>query len=388
LGSDSALAQLRHFFTQYNCAMITADELFIEHHPSGDLIHTKLDSSKKTFVYHYTSGSTGRPKAALHSQTNLINGGIIYKQTYRINSEDSILAAVPLLHSFGMVAGLITALMSGARLVLIERFIPQRLVKTLAEEKITILLAVPFMYDLMARCNLLKVPDLSALRVSLSSGGQLLPDVAKKFRERYHKPVYQVYGCTEMGVIAMQWPNASEWPEHSVGCPGMGISVRIVDENGRDVLAKEVGNLLVKTPAMFAGYFGHPDATAQAFQDGWYVTGDMAWQDDQGRLYLAGRKDTFINVGGKKVNPLEVEQVLLSHSGVKEAVVFGSDAGSGGEQVYATVVPVGQVSETELIAFCRAHLAFYKVPSHIEFVKELGKTGMGKIPRVQPQRAS
>lgn len=382
LGCDLTLSRLKSLRCRYDCSFIDIMELLPR--PCVGLIPSEPLPSDRAFIYHYTSGSMGKPKAALHSQVNLISGGIIYRQTYHIQPEDSILAAVPLMHSYGMGGGLASSLVSGSRLVLVERFVPNQLVQTLSAERITILLAVPFMYDMMARCHLRGTPDLSALRVCLSSGARLLPDVAQCFRNRFHKPIYQIYGSTETGIIASQWPRDQGWPEHSVGCPVMGSYVRIVDENGRNLPASEVGSLLVRTPAMFAGYSNHPDATARAFQDGWYVTGDMAWQDVQDCLYLIGRKDTFINVAGKKVNPLEVEEVLLCHPKVREAVVFGSDAGSGGECVQAAVVLRGEASEAKLIAFCRERLAPYKVPGHIESSSELPRVGLGKVRRAVP----
>lgn len=380
LGEGEKFIRFKESFCQPGCLFINLDTLVGKPPDSPGAIAPAAVSSDRAFVFHYTSGSTGKPKAALHSQSNLIEGGFIYQQTYRITSEDSILGAVPLHHSFGMIGGLVTALFCGSKLVLFERFIPHRVIKTLANEKITILLAVPFIYDLMTRCYSPDAPDLKTLRACLSSGAPLPPSTAKRFKNKYNQSIYQVYGSTETGIIAAQWPNDHDWPEGSVGCPLRGIQVRIVSDDGQILPPNEIGHLLVKTPAMFAGYFNQMDATDKAFRDGWYVTGDMARRDDRGYLYLVGRKDTFINVGGKKVNPLEVERVLLSHPLVKEAVVFGGNAGNAGEQVQAKIVG-DNVSEAELLAFCRERLAFYKVPVQIKFLAELPKTGLGKVRR-------
>jgi long-chain acyl-CoA synthetase len=333
------------------------------------------------FLYHYTSGSTGKPKAALHTQANLINGGLIYRQTYQLRPGDTIFAAVPLAHSFGMVGGLIAALVSGARLVLAEQFLPNRIPVTLSAEGARVLLATPFIYDLLARSSLRELPDLRALQVCLSSGGPLSPQVAARFTERYHTPIYQVYGCTEAGAIAAQWPRSEAWPDRSIGSPLPGVHVRVVDEDNREVPPGEVGTLLVRTPAMFLGYHNHAEATAWALRDHWYSTGDMARRDESGHLYIEGRKDTFINVGGKKVNPYEVEEVLLAHPQVQEALVYKQDAGDAGEYVRAAVVPAGPVSADELIRFCRERLAAHKSPAQIDCVPALPKTSIGKVRR-------
>jgi len=381
LGDHPEIARSAQTLAKQGCSFINMANDVMSLHGSAILINVESVSSEEVFLYHYTSGSTGRPKAALHSQANLVRGGIIYKQTYQLWLEDSILVAIPLAHSFGLVAGLVASLVSGSRLVLVERFVPRLVIETLAKEGITVFVAVPFIYDLLARCHLRETPDLSMLRICLSSGAPLLPSIAKKFKHRYHKQIHQVYGTTETGVIAAQWPWKEAWPEGSVGYPLMDALVRIVDEDGKDLPTKKPGILLVKNSTMFMGYHKHGDATAKAFQEGWYITGDIAWQDDMGHLYLSGRKETFINVGGKKVNPLEVEEVLLAHPMVKEAIVYGGDAGSPGEQVRAAVVLRGQVLVSELVQFCRERVAFYKVPCHIEFVAALPKRSLGKTRR-------
>jgi long-chain acyl-CoA synthetase len=132
---------------------------------------------------------------------------------------------------------------------------------------------------------------------------------------------------------------------------------------------------------MFAGYFNHPADTAGAFHDGWYVTGDLGKQDERGRLYLTGRKPILINVGGKKVNPLEVEEVLLSHPQVRDVVVFASDIDSGSQSVCASVVVEGPVTKDSLVAFCRSRLAPFKVPRAISFLTDLPRTSLGKMRR-------
>ena len=381
LGERSNTAPLRHAFMHRARAFINILDLPVDSSTVLSRFHDEPIPFERVFLYHYTSGSTGEPKAALHSQANLVRGGIIYKQTYQLRPQNSILVAVPLAHSFGMVAGLVASLVSGSTLVLARRFIPHQVVETLAKEEITVLIAVPFVYELLARCYLRETPDLRALSVSLSSGAPLLPDVAGRFRDRYHKPIYQVYGTTETGVIAAQWPRSKEWPQESVGCPVMDVLVRIVDEDGVDLPANKVGTLLVKNSTMFSGYYKHPDITTKAFQEGWYITGDMAWLDTARHLYLTGRKETFVNVGGKKVNPYEVEKVLLGHPMVEDAVVYGEDAGSGGQEVQAAVVLRGEVSVSVLMQFCRERLPSYKVPSHVEFVATLPRTSLGKVRR-------
>lgn len=380
-GSTAQLTRLRRDRTTpppYRLSNLTQRHAVPSPHVTSDDPPAAPD---RPFLYHYTSGSTGKAKAALHEQSALINGGVLYQQTYDVSAADRFLIPIPLAHSFGLITGLITGLLSGARVVLIDRFIPNQIVQTLAAEQITVLLAVPIMYDLIARCSLPVIPALPALRLCLSSGAPLLAEVAQRFQERFQQPIYQVYGSTETGGIAAQRPAHPGAPPQSIGRMLPGVEARIVDEHGQLVAPGASGMLLVKTPGMFAGYFDHPDATARAFQDGWYVTGDTARLDAEGWLSLVGRKDTFINVGGKKVNPMEIEEVLLSFPSVSEAVAFGRDVGPGGEQVQAVVVVREVTTEDALIAFCRRRLAAYKVPAQIDFLSELPKTSLGKVRR-------
>lgn len=348
----------------------------LEHLPG-----TEGTASESVFLYHYTSGSTGRPKAAIHSQSNLVRGGAIYARIYQLTPRDSILLCVPLVHSFGMVAGLMAALHSGARLILLERFIPSRVIEAISSEQANVLVGAPLVYDLVARCAPNQPSDIRTLRACLSSGGPLPLRAVQVFEGRWQKRIYQVYGSTEMGVIAAQWPGERDWPRSSVGVPVDGVQVRIVDENGNEVATGDSGDLLVKTSTMFSGYYNDSGTTAKAFSQGWYRTGDTARQDHECNLYLLGRKDTFINVGGKKVNPMEVEDVLMAHPMVAEVVVYARDVGDGVEEVCADVVLLGSCPVEDLVAFCRERLAPHKVPCLVQQVPMIRRAKLGKIER-------
>lgn len=361
---------------------ISTKELLEAPPSSIDSRDAEAISTGRTFLYQYTSGTLGNRKPALHTQENLVQGGIVYQRTYQLGSNDCILVSVPLAHSFGMVAGLIASIYSGATLVLTGSFVPRQVVNSLESEGVTILVATPFIYDLLSRCYLPNQPNLDRLRVCLSSGGSLQVSVAEAFREQFGKEIFQVYGSTEAGVVATQWPRESAWPHNSVGSPLSGVNVKVVDEKGRDQPCGQQGLLLIKTPSMFKGYYGHDEETQKAFRDGWYVTGDVASLDEGGCLYIIGRKDTFINVGGRKINPTEVQEVLLSHPLVVEVLVYGMEHFNAGQQVCAKVVVREETTENELVQFCRQRLAAYKIPAKIEFVTTLPKTGLGKIQQV------
>lgn len=339
------------------------------------------------FVYHYTSGSTGLPKAAMHSQENLINGGIIYQQTFHITAADRILAPVPVLHSFGMVGGMVTALVTGAELILTDRFVPQRLLQTIADTRTTILLAVPLMYEMLTFGPPPASAAVTDLRLCLSTGAPLPQAVLERFQRFFGQGIYHVYGCSEAGIISAQTPDDAPDTGSSVGRLVQGVEVRIIDEAQRVVPPGDVGIVEVRTPTMFQGYFNNQAATDSVLHDGWYRSQDLARIQD-GYLYLCGRKETFINVGGKKVNPLEIEQVLCAHPHVREAVVWGAATESASESVRASVVLSSPISAAEIIAFCRTRLPAYQVPVSIEVVASLPRAAMGKIVRPRAEGSS
>ncbi|MEU2957378.1 long-chain fatty acid--CoA ligase [Streptomyces albidoflavus] len=349
------------------------------------------------FLHQFSSGSTGAPKAAVHTQHNLVQGSLIYRSTFGYGPGDTVVAAVPLLHSFGMVAGLVTSLLTGARLVLLGRFTPGRLLGELHRTGATVLVATPLACDLLARsAGAAAAAGPLPLRLCLSSGAALHPATAERFAERFGVRVSEVYGCTEAGIIASRQPEAdagpgpdgARAPAGGVGRPVPGVEVRLVDETGADVAPGAEGLLLVRTPAMFLGYLDRPGTTAEVLRDGWYRTGDLARLDGAGRLHLIGRKDTFVNVGGKKVNPVEVERVLLGHPLLAEAVVWGEDLPDGGQRVRATVVATGPLTAAELGAWCRERLQPHQVPGGVEFVAALPKSSSGKIRRAEVAEAA
>ncbi|MFD6935389.1 class I adenylate-forming enzyme family protein [Streptomyces goshikiensis] len=343
------------------------------------------------FLYQFSSGSTGAPKAAVHTQDNLVRGAEIYRESYGYGPADTVVTAVPLLHSFGLVAGLVTSLLTGARLVVLGRFAPGRLLSQLARTGATVLVATPLAYDLLTRSGAAAPEASLSLRLCLSSGAALHPGTGQRFTERLGVEISEVYGCTEAGIIASQRAVSGSAPSAGgggVGSPAPGVELRIVDDAGESVPPGSAGLLLVRTPAMFLGYLDRPEATAEVLREGWYATGDLARLDEDGRLHLIGRKDSFINVGGKKVNPVEVERVLLGHPLLTEAVVWGESLADGGQRVRATVVASGPLSTAELSRHCREHLQPHQVPGGVEFVDSLPKSSSGKTRRAEVAAAA
>lgn len=376
LGCYPALERFYHPSFPQAIRLLDIETLLANQYSESMETEESLPTQQQAFVYHYTSGSTGRPKVVIHSQQNLMNGSEIYRTTYHVTAQDTLLVAVPLYHSFGLVAGLVTSLLAGARLLLIERFVPTQVLSVLEQEHVAILIGVPLVYDLLLRCDPHSQHELPSLRIALSSGSPLPLTVSERFTYRFKRQVYEVYGSTETGVIAAQWPTDTIWPIQSVGRALAGVHIRIVDESGNDVSPGMIGQLLVQTPGMFLGYFHDDQEHTPAFLDGWYQTGDLARQSSDGNIFLVGRDHTFIDIGEQKINPMDIEKVLLSHPQVHEALVYAD------EGLCAAVVVEGEVSIESLLAFCRSHLASLQIPAIITFVSELPRGELSKLRRI------
>jgi acyl-CoA synthetase (AMP-forming)/AMP-acid ligase II len=314
-----------------------------------------------------TSGSTGEPRVARQPLRNVLAGGRLYRELFGLTHRDTVLATVPLAHSFGLVGGLFAALVSGATLCPLTRFDPRRALDGL--DSATVLLGTPLVYQLLA--PLLRTrPAYPRLRTVLSSGGPLRPDIAAGVADSLGRGVRQIYGSTETGLVACGPETTDPAPEGSVGHPAPGVEVRVEPADGR---------LLVRTSTMFTGYLGGPDRTG----DGFYDTGDVARVDGAGRLVLTGRKSTFVNVGGRKVNPRRIERILAGHPGVREAFVYG-DSRTGEEEIVAAVVLVPGTRVEDVVAFCRSRgLMPFEVPHRVDVWDALPRNGMGKVERLK-----
>ncbi|MBV8986292.1 MAG: AMP-binding protein, partial [Acidimicrobiia bacterium] len=225
---------------------------------------------------------------------------------------------------------------------------------------------------------------LDSVRLVVSGGAPLADEVAEAFRARFGKPIWQGYGLTETSPIVSSSLAGGEPRKGSIGVPLPGVEVRLVDADGEDTLAGDSGEVWVRGPNVFPGYWNDPDATAMVLTaDGWLKTGDIAVTDDDGYLYLVDRAKDLIIVSGFNVFPAEVEEVLVEHSGIAEAAVVGVSHPYSGEAVKAYVVPEGgkYLEEEEIIEFCAERLARYKCPSSVSFVDQIPQGLAGKVLR-------
>ncbi len=359
---------------------LTLEALF----ESGSAERLSARRPDEIFVYQYSSGSTGRPKLVPRTHGQCAAEAELYA-AIGLTAEDRMLCAIPLFHTYGMGACLFGGAISGATVVILEDPHPfllrrHRALELIEAERVTIFPGVPFNFRLMAETP--TSADLSSLRLCFSAGTALPRSSFEAFGERFGVLVRQLYGSTETGIISA---NLSEDPVatfESVGAPLGEARVGIVDEEGERLPVGELGEVTVKSPAATNGYAEMDEPNRHAFRDGWYFTGDLGRLDDEGLLYLAGRTKLLIEVGGYKVDPIEVQDVLEAHPSIEEAIVVGVAGENEGEElVKAVAVSSEDCGERELIAFCRERLANFKVPQEIEFRDEIPKSPLGKVLR-------
>jgi len=340
-------------------------------------------SERDLAVIIYTSGTTGRPKGAMLTHRNLIADADACCNVLRITAEDCFMSALPLFHAFAAMVFLVLPVRVGARMQILERFVPTHTLNLMAESGATIFGGVPSMFGLMLQVPKEVRPDLATLRICVSGGAPLPPEVWMAFEQTFGTRMVEGYGLTEAApVVAVNPPFGVRKPG-SIGLPLPGVQVKIIDERGRAVGPGIVGELCVRGDNVMKGYLNRPADTKGVIRNGWLFTGDLAHTDEDGYLYIAGRKKELIIVGGLNVYPGEVERVLVEHPAVLEAAAFGVPDATRGEAVWAAVVlrPDTTASEKELQALCRDKLASYKVPRGIDLREELPKNAIGKVVR-------
>jgi long-chain acyl-CoA synthetase len=333
-------------------------------------------------LWQYSTGSTGQAKSVQRTQNQLHAEIVHYQKAAKVSAADRILGVAPLFHAHGFANAMLAALYSGGSMVLLDAFNPREAAKILAGKKITIFPGVPFIFKMLASLKASDEPaDYSSLRLCFSAGAPLEAEISRQFQQRYGQPVRQLYGTTETGSICLNVDADPSATLDSVGRPMAGIEVAYFNEEGGRLPAGELGELGIRSPAMTGCYLNEPELTARHFRDGWFLPGDLAEQDAEGRVFIRGRKTLFINVGGNKVDPAEVEKHLLTHPKVADCAVVGRETAYGGHMVKAFVVTSGEVDKEELMQFCKAGLAEFKVPKAVEFRGEIPRSPLGKILR-------
>jgi long-chain acyl-CoA synthetase len=333
----------------------------------------------------YTSGTAGAPRPAMLTHGNLSsNIDQMLANPERPEGADEVaLCVLPLCHVFGLNAVLGVTLRVGGTTVLIEHFDARATLDAVAEHRVSILSGVPTMWAAWAALPDAKPDAMAGVRLAVSGAAPLDPAVRRAVNERYGVDLTEGYGLTEASPAVTSGLGHGA-PDGSIGVPLPGVSVRLVDRSGQDALVGDPGEIWVKGPNVFAGYWGDDEATRAALTgDGWLRTGDVAVVDDDGFLSLVDRAKDVIIVSGFNVYPAEVEEVLVAHPAVAAAAVVPVPDPRSGEAVKAFVVVAdgAEVDEEALTDHVARHLARYKCPSTVVFVEELPLGDSGKLLR-------
>jgi long-chain acyl-CoA synthetase len=351
----------------------------------GPVSFTAADSACLT----YTSGTTGPPKGAMNTHGNVVFNSQAYRQWCRLGPDDVVLGVAPLFHITGLIAGVTLALLLGVPLVLTYRFEPSVGIDTIREERPTFTVGSITVFIALMNAPNAEPDALASLTKIWSGGAPIPPSTVKAFQAQFGQYIHNVYGLTETTSPSHGVPSGATAPVDeasgalSVGVPVFNTVVRIVGDDGQDLPAGQVGEIVTSGPMVVPGYWHKPEETEHALPGGALHTGDVGYMDADGWFYIVDRKKDQINAGGYKVWPREVEDVLYQHESVREAAVVGVPDAYRGETVKAFVSlrPGKTATAEELIGFCRSQMAAYKYPRQIEFLDELPKTVSGKLLR-------
>ena len=327
----------------------------------------------------YTSGTTGRSKGAMVTHGNLTSNAQVLKEFWRFSDDDVLLHALPIFHVHGLFVAVHTILIAGARMLFHRRFDPKAVIAALPGA--TAMMGVPTFYTrLLAEAGLTR-DAVNNVRLFISGSAPLLLDTFKEWQSRTGHTILERYGMSEAGMITSN-PYEGVRRGGTVGFPLPGVSVRVAAADGRVLGSGEPGEVQIRGPNVFAGYWRMPEKTKEEFTaDGWFHTGDVGQWSADGYLSIVGRAKDLIISGGYNVYPKEIELVIDALQGVLESAVIGVPHADFGEAVTAVVVQHDDavLDEAAVIAHVRSQIANYKVPKRVVFVKELPRNAMGKV---------
>ncbi len=385
-----------------NLVVITLDQTakspFEEHKTLAQIIHDKSaefeiypTAPDDTCAILYTSGTTGHPKGAELTHSNIYFNAIVAFNlhvpglNYKDGKQKTCLVTLPLFHTTGQTAQMNAQLFGGHKIVLLPRFEPPAVLDAIKKEGVNFWTGVPTMYWAILKYaeenNIDTAPYAETMEIASSGGAAMPVEVMKKFEEVFKVKILEGYGLSETSPIAtFNHPGVDSKPG-TVGQPIFGVEVKCFDENDQEVKRGERGEVVIRGHNVMKGYYKRPEATAEAFKNGWFHTGDIGIMDEDGFLSIVDRKKEMILRGGYNIYPRELEEVIMTHPAVSLVAVLGVPDEKLGEEVKAFVVKKqgAELTEEEFINWCKEQFAANKYPRHVEFRDELPIGGTGKI---------
>ena len=350
---------------------------------SGKRPAITVDPHALAFIQ-YTSGTTGKPKGAMVTHANVlavIDNTMNIPGMVGVFDGDVFLLVLPLFHAYALNLAMNRAFLLATPFVLVTRFDAEKVFSLMERHKVTTFYGAPPMYFAFVNTPGLDKYDVSSLRAAFSGAAPLPVVILERFKERTGVEICEGYGLSETAPSLTSNAAGPVRKPGSVGLPIPGVELRLVDEHDEDVAEGEVGEVVARGPNVFKGYWRREKETEEALRGGWFHTGDLARRDADGYYFIVDRKKDMIIVSGYNVYPIEVENVLLRHPKVLDAAVVGVANEYQGESVKAVLVrrPGAALEAAEIIEYCRAHLAAFKVPRVVEFRDELPKNATGKL---------
>lgn len=364
----------------------TAYEAALAAAPAGEPARPDALDEETPLCILYTSGTTGRPKGAVIPHRQLLWNCINTVISWGLTENDVAPVFTPMFHAGGLFIFLTPLFYVGGRIVLTRGFDVDDSLRAIGQERCTAILGVPTLFQMWRRAGGYAGADFSHVRFFVSGGAPCPPQLMESWRAEKGIVFRQGYGLTEVGTNCFSMTDEESAPKTgTVGKPIFHSEMRLADAEGQDVPTGAVGELLIRGPHVFSGYWQNPEATAESLVDGWFHTGDMARRDEEGFYTIVGRSKDMIISGGENIYAAEVEAVFREHPAVAEAALIGKPDEKWGEVGVMIVVPQGGEPPPagELIRFCQGRLARYKVPKEIIFASELPTSPYGKVEKVR-----
>ena len=369
-----ALAAVKPLFGDKGVILMADAPEFTESNASATAKHDYRNPA----LYLYTSGTTGRPKGVILSHQNLLHNVDACAQAGEFDSRDAFLCLLPFFHTYAITGTILLPLLSGCTMVLVDRFHPHKVLKLIEEHRISVFLAIPSMYRVLAMSE--GGFNVGSVRFPISGGEPLPIAVAEAFEKRFGVHICEGYGQTEAApVVTLNLPGKRKLG--TVGPPLPGIEISIWDEAKNPLPVGTIGEIMVRGKNVMEGYYKLPDETAKTITRDWLHTGDLGTLDADGFVTITGRKKDLIISAGENIYPREIEEVLATHPKVKEVAVIGVKDESRGEvpKAFLLIHEGMTVEDKELRAFCREKLAGYKVPKYFQVLADLPRTPTGKV---------